>query len=568
MRARLQPVTQLAVIVCFIPFAHAQVLPVSPEPVVGSPNIASADPPVPRPPTTHCSVPLFRNEEFSDSNIKTFTYKPPAACPGPWAKVVFTADFTVSEGRQYDRNAAFYLGHANIYYGTTAEPSANVSPSWHVERDVTDLSAIFKTAQSGEANIGNFVGVHGGVTYNGIIYANASLDFYKASPSAPAATVPDIVVPLPDSDGGAVPVNTSADQLTQTVQLPRNVERLYLDVIAQSQSRDEFWYFCAPNQLAKKLFTCGNTAFREVEVTLDGQPAGVAPVYPWIFSGGIDPDLWRPIPAVQTLSFKPYRVDLSPFAGLLSDGAEHTVALRVFNANRYFFAAANLLVFTDHNSKANSGGILSNTLSEEPVPAVKENVVTASNEDVKGDVTITAKRTYEITGFLNTSHGRVETSVSGDVSFRNLQRYSINSVTYRQDVTQLTNVSQKTTVRSPFMIQQTERYFEFPLTVSYLQGANADGTLFVTTNVDQAHNARRIEGRNNSTIFAESAENHVISSDTVNLDAAGKFLSNTGRASWQEVKASDSMGGCFDKIIQASAGLVSAAGNGSSCFLL
>jgi len=26
---------------------------------------------------------------------------------GPWAKVVFTADFTVTAGRQYDRTAAF-----------------------------------------------------------------------------------------------------------------------------------------------------------------------------------------------------------------------------------------------------------------------------------------------------------------------------------------------------------------------------------------------------------------------------------------------------------------------------
>ena len=43
-------------------------------------------------------------------------------CPGPWAKVVFTADFTVTAGRQFDRTAAFYLGHASIFYGTTAEP--------------------------------------------------------------------------------------------------------------------------------------------------------------------------------------------------------------------------------------------------------------------------------------------------------------------------------------------------------------------------------------------------------------------------------------------------------------
>ena len=29
-------------------------------------------------------------------------------------------DFTVTAGTQYDRTGAFYLGHANIFYGTTA----------------------------------------------------------------------------------------------------------------------------------------------------------------------------------------------------------------------------------------------------------------------------------------------------------------------------------------------------------------------------------------------------------------------------------------------------------------
>ena len=61
-----------------------------------------------------------------------------------------------------------------------------MSPSWHVESDVTDLSAGLQAAQTGHAILGNFVGVSGGVTYNGIIYANAQLDFspwHNRSPS-------------------------------------------------------------------------------------------------------------------------------------------------------------------------------------------------------------------------------------------------------------------------------------------------------------------------------------------------------------------------------------------------
>ena len=219
---------------------HAQVVIAPSTPQIGSSNPVTAEPAVTRPRTTPCVVTLFQNLEFADYTPKTYSYAPPASCPGPWSKVVFTADFTVTAGRQYDRSAAFYLGHANIYYGTTAEPRAALSPSWHVERDVTDLSALFKTATTGEANIGNFVGVYNGVTYNGIIYANAALEFYPASWREPPAKTPDIVVPVEGSGGDAGTLNTGSDQITQALSLPTNVERVYLDVISQSQSGDEF----------------------------------------------------------------------------------------------------------------------------------------------------------------------------------------------------------------------------------------------------------------------------------------------------------------------------------------
>ena len=147
-------VASLAVAGCFTAgevVAKAQVVPVPLTPQVGSSNPATPAPPTPRPDTKPCIVPLLNEQAFVNYTPATLTYTPPAACPGPWAKVVLTADFTVSAGIQYDRTAYFYLGGANIFYGTTAEPGTTLSPSWHVERDVTDLSAIFKTSQTGAA---------------------------------------------------------------------------------------------------------------------------------------------------------------------------------------------------------------------------------------------------------------------------------------------------------------------------------------------------------------------------------------------------------------------------------
>ena len=159
----------LLVVTVFIPFASA-----SGPYVIGSGNTVSADPNVTRPKTTPCVVQLFSGAQFFDFNVENFSYTPPSACPGPWAKVVLEADINLNAGIQYDRTANFWLGPVNIYFGTTAEPSPNLGPAWHIENDLTDYSSIFYTAQSGQADIGNTLCC--GLTST--IYASASLEFY------------------------------------------------------------------------------------------------------------------------------------------------------------------------------------------------------------------------------------------------------------------------------------------------------------------------------------------------------------------------------------------------------
>ena len=108
--------------------ATAQVVVVPTMPQVGSSNPITAAPLVLRPHTRPCVVQLFQNLEFADYTPKTYNYTPPGSCPGPWAKVVFTADFTVTAGRQYDRTAAFYLGQANLYYGNYGGTARDSEP--------------------------------------------------------------------------------------------------------------------------------------------------------------------------------------------------------------------------------------------------------------------------------------------------------------------------------------------------------------------------------------------------------------------------------------------------------
>ena len=545
--------------------ASAQVVVTPSKPVIGSSNPVSAEPLVSHPNSRSCTVNLFTNLEFADFNTKNFTYTPPAGCEGPWSKVIFKADFTVTAGRQFDRTAQFFLGGANIYFGTTAEPRAALSPSWHVESDLTDLSAIFKSTQAGTALLGNFVGESGGVDYTGIIYANAELVFYPADNRDRAPAVPDVVIGIP-GNGGAGTLNDTSSLLTQSVTLPTNVERAYLDVIAQSQSGDEFWYLCVPNDQAGPLESCGGTGYRETEISIDGVPAGIAPVYPWIYTGGIDPYLWEPIPGVQTLNFKPFRVNLTPFAGVLSDGKPHTVGISVFNANGYFAATGNLLVFQDKNSKQVTGQIVSNSLKA-PVPTVKENVVTDASGNITGSVSVGAKRKYTIVGTARTSHGLVSTRVDGDVEFNNTQNFIIDQTEYKQSLTQSTKgaITALTLGGGESAIESQQ--LSYPFTFVYDEVVAADGSIAVINTSDQKYliGTEGFPDPSHGWLpFIDTVSNEVSSTDTLNYDTSGNFVGHTG-ATTQTYIGKNSDSGCYSRTLTSKTTVLTSYKDGAAC---
>jgi len=472
--------------------------------------------------------------------------------------VVLDADFSISAGRQFDRTAQIAIGHANVYYGTTPEPSATVSPNWHVERDLTDYSPLFAAAQSGETNLGNLVNP----TFTGIITGSARLLFYPLAAHQPAPRTADAVLPLSDAPGGAALLATTSATLAPTLSLPTNVEGAALDLITQSQSNDEFWYTCVPDDVAGELFSCGSTAFREAEVTVDGQPAGVAPVYPWIFTGGIDPLAWRPIPGVQTLNFVPYRVDLTPFAGILSDGHTHQVGVSVFNADNYFLVAATLLLYEDHGASQVTGAVTRNTLVP-PHPTVQENLTTAADGTITGSVTTKALRAFSISGYVDTSHGRVQTTLDQAIDFSNRQQFVVGATQFVQDITQTTTVAAATQT-SGQGAARTATSLTYPLTLDISFVVNADGSSAQTTTADQRFESvgARVGGGPPS---FDRVSNAVASTDTLLFDASGAFTGFQNRAGSQSYLSQSSDSPCYSRSIASASGLLTSLVDGQGC---
>ncbi len=540
---------------------------------VGSSQPATAVPPVPRPDERPCIVQLFSHFQFTNFTYPTFQYTPPSACPGPWAKVVLDADFNVTAGRQFDRTASIWIAGTNVYFGTTAEPSATVSPSWHVERDVTALSAIFRSPSTGEVVLGNIVNS----TYTGIISASSKLEFYPAGRRYPARVVADDVYPLSGGPlGDNQYISTQQQPLTATYTLPRNIRAAYLDVYLQSQIGDEFWYTCFPSDLAAKIPNCGNTAFREGDVAVDGQPAGISPVYPWIYTGGIDPYLWRPIPGVETFDFTPYRVNLTPFAGILSDGRPHTITVNVFNNGNYFAANAALLTFLDHGSSQVTGGIIRNTTSLYPSPSVTENVRFNAQGLGAGPVSVTSTHPLYIAGYVNTSRGRIETQVRQRVTFSNMQQISANTTgtIFDQNIKQQTNVLSDTTTLGPGFRRYVREEQHWPLQLIYDYNVAADGSAVQKASVEQGKIDIRVAGGDNDENddrgetegggFRSFLSNFVQSSDTLTFPTTGGYTPSGGESRQIYIKGNN-RGYCYAKTV-ISKNYVLTGQFGGSCF--
>jgi hypothetical protein len=519
-------------------------------PVTGSGNTVTANAPVPRPTTQPCTVTLFQNLDFADFNPKFFDYAPPSGCPGPWAGVVFEADWSVDAGRQFDRTGEIWIGGTNIFFGTTAEPSHDVQRTWHTESNLTEYSPLFAVAQQGRVDLGNLVNL----TYTSHIHGSAYLQFYPLAQGQNPPPTASLVLPMSASPtGGTVTLNSPSDQLAQTFTLPTNVERAYLDVFAQGQSGDEFWWTCAPSDVAGELFNCGSTSFREAEVSIDGTPAGVAAIYPWIFTGGIDPYLWRPIPGVHTLNFEPYRVDLTPFAGVLSDGQQHTVAISVYNADQYFSATASLLLYQDPGSSQVTGAVTSNTVGQ-PDPVIVENL--RSNPTlVQGTVSVTSNRGFTVEGYVQTSHGTVDTKVVQSVDFSNAQRYLVKTdgSIYDQTINQLTSISSSTTTQDSNGITVDSKQFSWPLTLNYDFNGHKNGSYQQFTQINQGFTKSVLETLNGTPTYSSSFSDMVAPTDMLMVDSSGN-ASPHGQTNSETYQYSNSNGACWNETVRAQGG--------------
>ena len=372
----------------------------------------TALPPVSRPDTRHCTVTVMRHD-FANSYGQPYTgtVTPPADCPGPWSKVVLDWSGSVA-GRQYDRLAGVWIGGAEVLRTSTPEPDDD-GITWHVDKDITSFTPLLRGSQPLVADLGNIVDS----TYTGVYHMTLTLTYYTADRRHPAPRVADQVVPLSgDSSPGWYSLSPGGSA-SKSVVFPRNLVNARLEVYARGGGCDEQWFDAVPSDLAATSpdYLCGGGPYREVQVAVDGKPAGLAQPYPVVYSGGIVPTLWRPIPAVDQFLTLPYDIDLTPFAGELVDGRPHTLTLTPYGAADTWTVDGTLFLTTDHRAARTSGALTSDTLTADPRMSTTEQPGAGGATDVH----VAGARDWHTEGYLDTSRGRITTRVEQHAGYVN-----------------------------------------------------------------------------------------------------------------------------------------------------
>jgi hypothetical protein len=129
-------------------------------------------------------------------------------------------------------------------------------------------------------------------------------------------------------------LSLSDDNTTVSIQFPMNVKAATVSILASGNGAEEFWYTNVPSEYVNTFpenpgWLYAYSPFREIQLLIDGNLAGVSWPFPLLFTGGVDPGLWRPIVGIGAYDLPTFEIDIAPWLPLLCDGTPHTFGLKV-----------------------------------------------------------------------------------------------------------------------------------------------------------------------------------------------------------------------------------------------
>ncbi|KAL1815383.1 hypothetical protein ACET3Z_017957 [Daucus carota] len=454
--------------------------------------------PIDLPPTKPCSL-LILKHDFGYTYGKPpvlADYKPPfSKCPSQhFGKIVLEWKATC-KGRQFDRIFGVWLGGVELLRSCTAEPRSN-GIVWSVKKDVTRYYSLLMTNQTLAVYLGNLVDN----TYTGVYHVELSFHFYPAKKELSNGgdfghgygSNADLIMPisrnLPLNDGLWFEVVNSTDVQSKTFNLPKNAYKAVLEVYVSPHENDEFWYTNLPNEyIAENNLTNvpGNGPFREVLVSLDGKVIGAVWPFTVVYTGGINPLLWRPISAIGSFDLPSYDIEVTPSLGTLLDGKTHEFGFSVTNALNVWYIDANLHIWLDAKTEKTKGKVLRTSTLPCHVSSVSN--FTGFN----GTFLTTVSRLIKSTGWVKSSYGKITTQAIQQFNYSNFMEMGDNGDS--QIVHQSIDFNDNVIAKSGPYLDSLTSLKRFPL---YLYSNNVDqgdGAYTSVANLSLGFNEKRIK---------------------------------------------------------------------------
>lgn len=313
-----------------------------------------------------------------------------AGCPGPWSRVV--ADLSAhASGRTEGASGQLRIGSINVAgLRLPAAPTGYRASTWSTSIDVTDYVALLRKPQ----HVG--ISFHGNTDTDATVTVSLSLTFQPANASAKPASAPDTVLP---AVAGRIAADSTADAM---VRIPRNTVRLAAAVQVRGDGGcDGGWWVGAANASAG---SCADPPLREIALYVDGRLAGLVLPYPDVADSAAT-RWWAPLTAPRALVTRSWKLDLTPFVGLLTEDRPHSFALGVrgqpaMDTGR-FSVDLHLLAHTARSPARTIGGLLYARATGQP------SVQTTSHAQV---YRMRANDRFEAAGWLHTGDGVASTT--------------------------------------------------------------------------------------------------------------------------------------------------------------
>ncbi|KAH9219736.1 peptide N-acetyl-beta-D-glucosaminyl asparaginase amidase A-domain-containing protein [Leptodontidium sp. 2 PMI_412] len=397
-----------------------------------------------------CKQTIFQHSFASSYGVPYVGfYSSPEGCD--FTTTIFNLSVT-SQGRQYDRLALLFLGDIEVWRTSTAMPSQE-GIYWSYQKDMTAFDTLLRKEQKVIFDLSNvFTDLYTGA-FNVTLEALYFNDEYISGLSPPNQIFP--ISALASSKNISSVMSLPDGNATVSIQLPRNVKTATVSLQASGNGAEEFWYTNVPSEYVNTFpdnpgWLFGYSPFREVQLLIDGNLAGVSWPFPLLFTGGVDPGLWRPIVGIDAYDMPTFDIDVTPWLPLLCDGKPHEFGLKVvaFDSTvegnvgpigENWWVTGTVFVWLDAHGKQTTGSSIANH-TPDPVFDFHPQVTTTTPNNITSNSSfyfdLSARRTISIISTICTSSGSKVATWSQSLSFTNIQNMTDSA--FNQSLSMLT----------------------------------------------------------------------------------------------------------------------------------